>query len=75
MKDQILDLTSAPPPLRGRSIELDRACSVLEETARTGQASAILISGSPGIGKSAVLDRVLQNARGRGFAIGQQQGR
>ena len=69
MKDQIPGLMSAPP-LRGRSLELDWASRVLDETARTGQASAILISGSPGIGKSALLDQIIQNAHSRGFAIG-----
>ncbi len=61
------------PPLRGRLSELDRAESVLEETAATGQASSILISGTPGIGKSAVLDRIVRSAKRRGFAIGRNK--
>ena len=61
------------PPLRGRVSELDRAESLLEETAATGQASSILISGTPGIGKSAVLDRIVRSAKRRGFAIGRNK--
>jgi DNA-binding CsgD family transcriptional regulator len=72
MNAQTLDLISTSP-LRGRSLELERASNVLYETAGTGQASAILISGSPGIGKSAVLDRVIQSAQLLGYAIGRNK--
>jgi DNA-binding CsgD family transcriptional regulator len=72
MKGQIPDLRSAPP-LRGRLAELERAWSVLDETATTGQASAILISGSPGIGKSAVLDQIIERAEHSGFAVGRSK--
>jgi DNA-binding CsgD family transcriptional regulator len=73
MRAQIPDLVPTAPPLRGRLPELERARDVLEETARTGEASAILISGSPGIGKSAMLDRIIQSAQRRGFAIGRNK--
>ena len=73
MRAQIPDLVPTAAPLRGRLPELERARDVLEETARTGEASAILISGSPGIGKSAVLDRIVQSAQRRGFAIGRNK--
>jgi DNA-binding CsgD family transcriptional regulator len=68
----LADLKSTPP-LRGRLPELERACGVLEETARTGQASSILVYGPPGIGKSAVLDRIIQSAQRRDFAIGRNK--
>jgi DNA-binding CsgD family transcriptional regulator/tetratricopeptide (TPR) repeat protein len=72
MNVQTLDLMSSSP-LRGRRSELERAGDVLEETAATGQASAILISGAPGIGKSAVLDRIVQGAENGGFAVGRNK--
>jgi DNA-binding CsgD family transcriptional regulator len=72
MNAQTLDLISTSP-LRGRSLELERASNVLDETAGTGQAAAILISGSPGIGKSAVLDRVIQSAQLLGYAMGRNK--
>ena len=72
MNAQTLDLISTSP-LRGRLLELERARDVLDETAATGQASAILISGSPGIGKSAVLERIVQRAERSGFAVGRNK--
>ncbi len=73
MRAQVPDLAPGPPLLRGRLRELEQARDVLEETARTGQASAILISGSPGIGKSAVLERVIQSGQRYGFAVGRNK--
>jgi DNA-binding CsgD family transcriptional regulator len=72
MKAPMPDLVSLSP-LRGRSPELERANDVLDETASTGQASAILISGSPGIGKSAILDQIIKNAERRCFTVGRSK--
>src|SRR6478672_10549914 len=48
--------------LRGRSDAMSRALTALARAARTGQGALVVISGEPGIGKSAVLREVVEQA-------------
>lgn len=57
-------------PVRGRADELARARAVLRRTAETGQSGIIVLSGEPGIGKSAVLRAISQQAGRESFAVG-----
>jgi DNA-binding CsgD family transcriptional regulator len=56
--------------LRGRSGELDCAVAVLNRTQTSGQSSVILLSGEPGIGKSALLSAIADRGRQMGFSVG-----
>jgi DNA-binding CsgD family transcriptional regulator/tetratricopeptide (TPR) repeat protein len=56
--------------LRGRSGELDCAAGVLSRTQTSGQSSFILLSGEPGIGKSALLSAIADRGRQMGFSVG-----
>ena len=56
--------------LRGRSDELDCAVGVLSRTQTSGQSSVILLSGEPGIGKSALLSAIADRGRQMGFSVG-----
>ena len=56
--------------LRGRGEAISRALTALRHAARTGQGAVVAISGDPGIGKSAVLRDVLEQASRAGFRVG-----
>jgi DNA-binding CsgD family transcriptional regulator/tetratricopeptide (TPR) repeat protein len=56
--------------LRGRSDAMSRALTALDRAARTGQGAIVVISGEPGIGKSAVLRTVVEQASRAGFQVG-----
>jgi DNA-binding CsgD family transcriptional regulator/tetratricopeptide (TPR) repeat protein len=56
--------------LRGRADELRQATRALDRAARNGQGSMILVTGEPGIGKSALAETVAADAAGRGFGFG-----
>jgi DNA-binding CsgD family transcriptional regulator len=56
--------------LRGRSEAMSRALGALRRAANTGQGALLVISGEPGIGKSAVLRGVLEQASRAGFSVG-----
>ena len=49
-------------PLRGRSEPLARALTVLRGVRRHGSSGAVLISGRPGMGKTAVLAEICRQA-------------
>ena len=56
--------------LRGRSDAMSRVLTTLDRAARTGQGALVVISGEPGIGKSAVLRAVVEQASRTGFKVG-----
>lgn len=56
--------------LAGRDDALAAAESALRRASATGRGSLIVVSGEPGIGKSAVLNAVDDRARGSGFRVG-----
>src|SRR5690349_6648754 len=56
--------------LRGRSDAMSRALTTLDRVTRTGQAALVVITGEPGIGKSAVLRAVIEQASRSGFRVG-----
>ncbi len=56
--------------LRGRSDAMSQALGALRRAARTGQGALVVISGEPGIGKSAVLRAVVEQAARAGFVVG-----
>lgn len=56
--------------LRGRTEEMSRALHAVRAAARTGQGALVVISGEPGIGKSAVLRAVVKQASRWGFKVG-----
>jgi DNA-binding CsgD family transcriptional regulator len=56
--------------LRGRSDAMSRALSALRRASQTGQGALVVISGEPGIGKSALLRAVLEQATRAGFSVG-----
>ncbi|MEV7385484.1 AAA family ATPase [Streptomyces sp. NPDC091215] len=57
-------------PLRGRSDQLSRGLGVLRRTVRHRRSGIVLVTGEPGIGKSALLDALTCEARRLGFVIG-----
>src|SRR3984957_20162149 len=59
----------ARTPLRGRSQEVDVIRRRLEETC-TGTGSVILIEGSPGLGKTRLVEECAGVARGMSFQVG-----
>lgn len=56
--------------LRGRGEPMSRALGALRRAARTGQGALVVIGGEPGIGKSAVLRAVVEQAARTGFKVG-----
>lgn len=56
--------------LRGRSEAMARALDALRRSIRAGQGAVVAISGEPGIGKSAVLRDVVEQAARAGFRVG-----
>ncbi|MET0702248.1 MAG: AAA family ATPase [Mycobacterium sp.] len=56
--------------LRGRSEAMSRALGALRRAARTGQGALVVISGEPGIAKSALLRSLLEEASRSGFTVG-----
>lgn len=57
-------------PLRGRSEQLSLGLAVLRRTVRSGQSGIVLVTGEPGMGKSALLDALAGEAAPLGFVIG-----
>jgi DNA-binding CsgD family transcriptional regulator len=57
-------------PLRGRSEEISRALATLRRVSRAGQSAIVAITGEPGIGKTAVVRTILEQAGRMGFATG-----
>lgn len=60
--------------LRGRSAELTAAFGPLRRAERARQGGVLLVTGEPGIGKSALLAAVAAEARARGFRVGATAG-
>jgi Cdc6-like AAA superfamily ATPase len=60
----------SPRPLCGRADEVDRTRAALRRTLRTGKGQSSSISGEAGIGKTANLDAIAEQAQGMGFAVG-----
>lgn len=56
--------------LRGRSEELSAALGVLRRVARSGQSALVVLQGEPGIGKTALMEAVIEQAARMGFATG-----
>lgn len=56
--------------LRGRDADMARALSALHRAAGTGQGALVVITGEPGIGKSALLAAVAEQAVRTGFIVG-----
>lgn len=56
--------------LRGRSDVMSQALTALHRAARTGQGALVVVSGEPGIGKSAILRAVVEQASRAGFTVG-----
>jgi DNA-binding CsgD family transcriptional regulator len=56
--------------LRGRSDAMSRALNAVNRAARTGQGALVVVTGEPGIGKSAVLAAVVEQAGRSGFTVG-----
>lgn len=56
--------------LRGRGEEVGRVLTALRRVTRTGQGAMVVITGEPGIGKTAVLHAATEQAARTGFAVG-----
>ena len=56
--------------LRGRSAEMTAALGPLRRAVRTGRGGMLLVTGEPGIGKSALLAAVAAEAGPLGFRVG-----
>jgi len=63
-----LDPAASAGPLRGRGREVDVLAGVLDRAA-AGQPALALIEGEAGIGKTRLLDHVLEDARARGMQV------
>jgi DNA-binding CsgD family transcriptional regulator len=59
--------------LRGRSDELGAVLAAMREAARTGAGAMIVLTGEPGIGKSALLRSAMQQASRSGSMVGTAQ--
>ena len=59
-------------PLRGRADELARGLAALR-TAREGRSAVTVVTGEPGIGKSALAGAVAEQAARQGFAVAESQ--
>ncbi|HYB78032.1 MAG TPA: AAA family ATPase [Thermoplasmata archaeon] len=59
---------SAPPPVFGREEVLEEASRALDR-ARDGSGMALLLSGSGGVGKTQLLNAVVERASKRGFTV------
>jgi DNA-binding CsgD family transcriptional regulator len=56
--------------LRGRSDAMSRALGALRRAAGTGQGALLVVSGEPGIGKSALMRAIVEQASRAGFTVG-----
>ena len=56
--------------LRGRSAEMTAALGPLRRAVRTGRGGMLLVTGEPGIGKSALLATLAAEAGPLGFQVG-----
>lgn len=56
--------------LRGRSDAMSRALGALRRAAGSGQGALVVVTGEPGIGKSAVLRAIVEQAARTGYAVG-----
>jgi len=59
--------------LRGRAAEMGAAADALSRAFHAGEGGVVLVLGSPGIGKTAVLDAIVAQAVGRGFSVGRSK--
>jgi predicted ATPase/DNA-binding CsgD family transcriptional regulator len=57
-------------PIRGRDDEIERAVDVLRRAADSGQSGVVLLTGEPGIGKTALLGAIAERARELSFSVG-----
>jgi len=67
------DVRDTAASLRGRDAEIVAARDVLLRAETGGEAGVITILGPPGIGKSAVLDALANDAALRGFRVGRSK--
>ncbi len=56
--------------LRGRAEAMSRALGALRDARRTGQGFVVVVSGEPGIGKTALLREIIEQATRTGFRVG-----
>src|SRR5260370_34351251 len=56
-------------PLRGRSEPMSRALAALRGASRHGSSAAVLVSGPSGIGKTALLAEIFQQAAAMKFRV------
>src|SRR4051794_24462161 len=63
-------LTAMDNVLRGRDRELAAVASTLRRAGDTGRGSAIYLCGEPGIGKTALVQAIVTQAKNAGFAVG-----
>ncbi|MDB5027436.1 MAG: putative HTH-type transcriptional regulator, partial [Candidatus Eremiobacteraeota bacterium] len=59
--------------LRGRTAEMRAAADALSRASDAGEGGILLVLGSPGIGKTVVLDALVDEAEARGFAVGRSK--
>jgi DNA-binding CsgD family transcriptional regulator/tetratricopeptide (TPR) repeat protein len=60
----------SPSVFRGRTAEIESVMVLLRTAARTGQGAVVLVSGEPGMGKSALFGETAARARKLGFLVG-----
>jgi DNA-binding CsgD family transcriptional regulator/tetratricopeptide (TPR) repeat protein len=60
----------SPSVFRGRSAELEIVMALLRTAASTGQGAVMVVSGEPGMGKSALFGEAAARARKLGFLVG-----
>jgi DNA-binding CsgD family transcriptional regulator/tetratricopeptide (TPR) repeat protein len=61
--------TSGAFTLHGRDNEIERIINLLTDVAQAGHAGALVLTGSAGIGKTALLDSLTSHAYANGFAV------